>query len=280
MNKITPNRVQPFYNTTAGWAADVASSNPFIPAFGELCIEDTGSVPRCKLGDGIHNWASLGYITGGSAPAQTLQDTLNLGHTAVDGVSGNTGQFQLADGSINQAIQTPSSLTFTSSAYKLVQSAIGWVFGRVPSSAIQTVLGFINPTAARAINFPDKSGTVAMLSDIPSPVSKVAVFLAAQTTSNSSVATLAVPFDGTYHLSLFVNVTAIGATPSFVCNFTYTDENGISQTLQAISVAPSIVKPFPTAVTTIRATGLSNIVANITVVNTTYDIAVVITKAD
>ena len=221
MNKITPNRVQPFYNTTAGWAADVASSNPFIPAFGELCIEDTGSVPRCKLGDGIHNWASLGYITGGSAPAQTLQDTLNLGHTATNS-SSNVGIFELFDASSNSLTIDPSGgiTAVASTLYEHIFSSIGLFFKRL-GGGFGTQISFITPTAGRNILVPDKSGTVAMLSDIPSPVSKVAVFLAAQTTSNSSVATLAVPFDGTYHLSLFVNVTAIGATPSFVCNFTY-----------------------------------------------------------
>ena len=60
--KSIPFRVQPMWNTTAGWDADTVT----VPEFGELVCEDTGAVPRFKCGDGVHTWSGLSYLFGGT----------------------------------------------------------------------------------------------------------------------------------------------------------------------------------------------------------------------
>ena len=94
--QVIPIRVQMLSNTTAGWAADVASSNPTIPEFGEIVCEDTGAAPKFKGGDGIHNFSGLSYLTSGLGTPEALQDVLNIGNSATQG-GGNTGIFTLTD---------------------------------------------------------------------------------------------------------------------------------------------------------------------------------------
>lgn len=58
-NKVLPFRVQPLWNTTAGWNADTVT----IPVFGELVCEQTGGVPLYKIGDGINIYNDLSYLS-------------------------------------------------------------------------------------------------------------------------------------------------------------------------------------------------------------------------
>lgn len=57
-NQVLPYRVQPFWNTTDGWASDSTT----IPVLGEVVIEQqpSGNI-KFKLGDGYSTWSALPY---------------------------------------------------------------------------------------------------------------------------------------------------------------------------------------------------------------------------
>lgn len=166
MNESRPYRVQPFYNTTAGWAADVASPNPTILEFGELGVEDTGSVPRVKLGNGVSSWTGLAYLTGGAAPPEALQDVLNLGNSATT-LSSNVGTFTLDDGTV-VCLFTPENINWSPSGFGFLMASIGINAGvaylqlKDPAHNFYSIFQAGTLSATRNYSGPDASGTIVL----------------------------------------------------------------------------------------------------------------------
>lgn len=77
-------RMQSLYGTAAAWAA----AAPIVPLRGEVCVEESATEPKLKVGDGTTAYASLPYVTGKTdAEVNTLADA----RIAAQGVTTSAG---------------------------------------------------------------------------------------------------------------------------------------------------------------------------------------------
>lgn len=181
MSEVKLIRLIPYNGTDAALTA----FNP-IPRQSELVIvkPTVGTAYRLKIGDGVSHYVTLPFFTGsGGGPPQSLQDTLDIGYTAVNG-GGHNGLIILTDAASNNATVQPGSVGAASATLQTVLVPAGLDFKK---------LGFPNhvflnfppaPAANRTINIQDGSGTLAFLSDIVSAGNLQGVLNAGNTAVN------------------------------------------------------------------------------------------------
>ena len=115
---------------------------------------------------------ATGHVTGinvktVSFPADTNQD-IDVNVSNLETRLGQIGNTSI--GSAGSTITIPNLTvtgTQTINNVEVISTSSGIVFEGTSNDANETTLNVINPTADRAINLPNKSGTVALLDDIP-----------------------------------------------------------------------------------------------------------------
>jgi len=147
-NKVLPFRVQPLWNTTAGWNADSVT----VPVFGELVCEQTGGVPLYKIGDGINIYNDLSYL---SVPES---DYLGMAVTTTEppGLTTDAYYFTVVTGNFVYlgGIVVPSTSLFAIISYSF--STTTWSYNIIISTST-----FPAPTLQKVLN----SGAIGSVSD-------------------------------------------------------------------------------------------------------------------
>lgn len=200
-NTTLKTRIQNRHDTEANWTTASNATNPFIPLKGEVIVYDPDiahTAPRVKIGDGVTKVGNLAFVGGDLSKyvtldtAQTITATKTFQNCNVDIRGGRIyaenrvlshGEIEsytsIGDDSDNKPakailIDSNGDLNTDSSMYLEYRTQFGAL--SVPTYYKKLKIGSEIPLATstdtsdvvNTIKFPFKSGTVALLSDIPS----------------------------------------------------------------------------------------------------------------
>jgi hypothetical protein len=160
-----------------GTAAQWTSANPILNA-GEMGWESDTN--KFKIGDGTNHWANIDYfidsnstsnpafgssITFEGATANDFETTLAVTDPTADRTitfPDATGTVVLSDGSGNVTVSGDLTVSGTTTTINstTINATTGIVFEGATADAYETTISVVDPTADRAIEFPNVSGTV------------------------------------------------------------------------------------------------------------------------
>ncbi len=160
-----------------GTAAQWTSANPILNA-GEMGWESDTN--KFKIGDGTNHWADIDYFIDQSstvnpafgssivfegATANNFETTLAVTDPTADRTitfPDATGTVVLSDGSGNVTVSGDLTVSGTTTTINstTINATTGLVFEGSTADAYETTISVVDPTADRAIEFPNVSGTV------------------------------------------------------------------------------------------------------------------------
>lgn len=150
-NTTLKTRIQNRHDTEANWTTASNATNPFIPLKGEVIVYDpdtTYTTPRVKIGDGVTKVGDLAFVGGDISKYVTL-DTEQT-------ISGNK--------TFSKAVSVSTDST---AGFEITGGGNAWKFNA------RTLEGPLNiegsgASGSNTYQFPNKTGTIALTSDIPS----------------------------------------------------------------------------------------------------------------
>lgn len=156
-NTTLKTRIQNRHDTEANWTTASNATNPFIPLKGEVIVYDpdtTHTTPRAKIGDGVTKVGNLAFVGGDISKYVTLDtaQTISGSKLFLDPIQ--------VGGSSN--LEDYTKITSTDITVRAGENASWYKVGNDKFSHGDT-------TNTYTAILPNKSGTVALLSDIPTP---------------------------------------------------------------------------------------------------------------
>ena len=183
-------RMQQRRGTAAQWVSTNSGNGPVL-APGEIGYESDTN--KFKIGDGTNHWINLDYFMdadsttnpqfGSSikfegATANAFETTLEVAEPTADrtitlpDASGTVVLANSATGAVTISGDLTVSGTTTTINSTTINATTGLVFEGATANDHETTISVIDPTADRAIQFPDAAGTVALVSDVTERLSK------------------------------------------------------------------------------------------------------------
>ena len=176
--------------TAAQWISTNSGNGPILAA-GEIGYESDTN--KFKIGDGTNHWLSLDYfmdadsttnpqfgssIVFEGATANGFETTLSVTDPTADraiilpDAAGTVVLANSSTGDVTISGDLTVSGTTTTINSTTINATTGIVFEGTTADAHETTISVIEPTADRAIQFPNAAGTVALVSDVTERLSK------------------------------------------------------------------------------------------------------------
>jgi hypothetical protein len=183
-------RMQQRRGTAAQWISTNSGNGPILAA-GEIGYESDTN--KFKIGDGTNHWLSLDYfmdadsttnpqfgssIVFEGATANGFETTLSVTDPTADraiilpDAAGTVVLANSSTGDVTISGDLTVSGTTTTINSTTINATTGIVFEGTTADAHETTISVIEPTADRAIQFPNAAGTVALVSDVTERLSK------------------------------------------------------------------------------------------------------------
>jgi hypothetical protein len=194
-------RMQQRRGTAAQWISTNSGNGPILAA-GEIGYESDTN--KFKIGDGINTWLTLDYFIdadstvnpqfGSSikfegATANDFETTLAVTDPTADRtitLPDSTGTVVLADGSGNVTVSGNLTVSGTTTTINstTINATTGIVFEGATADAHETTISVVDPTADRAIEFPNATGTV-VLKDTTDTLTNKSISLGSNTVTST-----------------------------------------------------------------------------------------------
>jgi hypothetical protein len=176
--------------TAAQWISTNSGNGPILAA-GEIGYESDTN--KFKIGDGTNHWISLDYfmdadsttnpqfgssIVFEGATANGFETTLSVTDPTADraiilpDAAGTVVLANSSTGDVTISGDLTVSGTTTTINSTTINATTGIVFEGSTADGYETTISVVDPTADRAIQFPNAGGTVALLSDVTERLSK------------------------------------------------------------------------------------------------------------
>jgi len=183
-------RMQQRRGTAAQWISTNSGNGPILAA-GEIGYESDTN--KFKIGDGTNHWINLDYFIDSDstvnpqfgsnikfegATANAFETTLEVTDPTADrtitlpDASGTVVLANSSTGAVTISGDLTVSGTTTTINSTTINATTGIVFEGTTADAHETTISVIDPTADRAILFPNAGGTVALVSDVTERLSK------------------------------------------------------------------------------------------------------------
>ena len=244
-------RMQQRRGTAAQWISTNSGNGPILAA-GEIGYESDTN--KFKIGDGTNHWLSLDYFMDADsttnpqfgsnikfegATANAFETTLEVAEPTADNVitlpnaSGTVVLANSATGAVTISGDLTVSGTTTTINSTTINATTGIVFEGTTADAYETTISVIDPTAARAIQFPNVSGTVVTTGNLSAALGATSTELgylagvtsAIQTQINTKSPSADPTFTGTVTLP---GTTSIGDVSSTEIGYV----NGVTSAIQ------------------------------------------------
>lgn len=173
-NTTLKTRIQNRHDTEANWTTASNATKPFIPLKGEVIVYDpdaTNTSPRVKIGDGVTKVGNLAFVGSDISKYVTL----------------DTNQTITGEKTFSKAV---SVSTDSGAGFKITGGGNTW---EINAKTVEGPLGIIGQGAAGAntYQFPNKSGTIALTSDIAdlsiAPIKVKDIFVASSWATSSDI---------------------------------------------------------------------------------------------
>jgi hypothetical protein len=194
-------RMQQRRGTAAQWISTNSGNGPILAA-GEIGYESDTN--KFKIGDGTNTWLTLDYFIdadstvnpqfGSSikfegATANDFETTLAVTDPTADRtitLPDSTGTVVLADGSGNVTVSGNLTVSGTTTTINstTINATTGIVFEGATADAHETTISVVDPTADRAIEFPNATGTV-VLKDTTDTLTNKSISLGSNTVTST-----------------------------------------------------------------------------------------------
>ena len=326
-NTTLKTRIQNRHDTEANWTTASNATKPFIPLKGEVIVYDpdtTNTSPRVKIGDGVTKVGDLAFIGGDISKYVTLDtsQTITATKTFINcdiNVRGgriyaenkvlSNGEIEshtrIGDDSDNKPaksllIDSNGDLNTDSSMYLEYRTQFGAL--SVPTYYKKLRIGSEIPLATSAdtsdvintIKFPFKSGTVALLSDIPTPPTNYVTTDTAQTITGGKTFNEATHFEtgisiGNSTVGDYLDLTVDNDTHAGIIHFasesvvgcTLTLPDGVNGTIATLEDIPLILTNYVTTDTDQNISGIKTFTEGLKVdsIKTTNNVVLLSTNS-
>ena len=194
-------RMQQRRGTAAQWISTNSGNGPILAA-GEIGYESDTN--KFKIGDGANTWLTLDYFIDADSTvnpqfgsnikfegttANDYETTLQVTDPTADRtitLPNATGTVVLADGSGNITVSGDLTVSGTTTTINstTINATTGIVFEGLTADAHETTISVVDPTADRAIEFPNATGTV-VLKDTTDTLTNKSISLGSNTVTST-----------------------------------------------------------------------------------------------